>query len=170
MGKKGVVIPVILILLAAICWWAVISKERALARSQEKTHVLVAGSDLPADTVLKEDLVEVMAIPRVYMQQDAYEVRSMTDINLVTGLVSAVRIPKGNQITRSCLVSLSPKAGTGVKVPPAQQHYLEGLKYLQNADYKKAREELTIAKKLDPSNADAEAGLKRINQILAGSK
>ncbi|PIS46685.1 MAG: hypothetical protein COT17_07385 [Elusimicrobia bacterium CG08_land_8_20_14_0_20_51_18] len=50
------------------------------------------------------------------------------------------------------------------------QHYLEGLKYFQNANYQKARDEWTIAKQLDPSNSDVEAGLKRIEQILSGGQ
>ncbi|MDA8244500.1 MAG: hypothetical protein M0025_10335 [Elusimicrobia bacterium] len=52
----------------------------------------------------------------------------------------------------------------------AQQHYLEGLKYFQNSNYEKARDEWTIAKQLDPGNADTAAGLKRIEQILAGGQ
>ncbi|MFA6433168.1 MAG: hypothetical protein WCW52_00585 [Elusimicrobiales bacterium] len=49
----------------------------------------------------------------------------------------------------------------------SQQHYLEGLKYFQNSNYEKARDEWTIAKQLDPGNTDAEAGMKRIEQYLA---
>jgi len=52
----------------------------------------------------------------------------------------------------------------------AQQHYLEGLKYFQNSNYEKARDEWTIARQLDPSNADTASGLKRIEQILAGGQ
>ncbi|MBI4801228.1 MAG: hypothetical protein HY796_01775 [Elusimicrobia bacterium] len=51
-----------------------------------------------------------------------------------------------------------------------QQHYLEGLKYFQNSNYEKARDEWTIVKQLDPTNTDAEAGLKRIEQILTGGQ
>ena len=47
----------------------------------------------------------------------------------------------------------------------SQQHYLEGLKYFQNANYEKARDEWTIAKQLDPSNSDADAGMKRMEQL-----
>jgi len=52
----------------------------------------------------------------------------------------------------------------------AQQHYLEGLKFFQNSNYEKARSEWTITKQLDPESADAGAGLKRIEQILAGGQ
>ncbi len=50
----------------------------------------------------------------------------------------------------------------------SQHHYLAGLKYFQNSDYEKAKNEWTIAKQLDPENADAQAGLKRIENILSG--
>lgn len=119
MEKKGVLVPVILAIFAAsIYWWVLTSKERTLAESQESAQVLAAKYDLPARTILKEDLVEIMNIPRQYMQQDAQEIRSASDIKLITNLVTAVRIPKGNQITLSALVSLSPEAGLSVKVPP----------------------------------------------------
>jgi len=52
----------------------------------------------------------------------------------------------------------------------SQQHYLEGLKYFQNSNYEKARDEWTIAKQLDPGNTDADAGMKRIEQYLAGGQ
>lgn len=52
----------------------------------------------------------------------------------------------------------------------AQKHYLEGIKYLQSGDYQKAKESLTIAKKLDPTNPDIDAALKRIEQVLGGGQ
>ncbi|MCK5106890.1 MAG: hypothetical protein KAQ76_04945 [Elusimicrobiales bacterium] len=52
----------------------------------------------------------------------------------------------------------------------AQHHYLAGLKYFQNSDYEKAKNEWIIAKQLDPENADAQAGLKRIEDILSGGQ
>ena len=52
----------------------------------------------------------------------------------------------------------------------AQQHYLNGLKYFQDSNFDKARDEWTIAKQLDPDNSDAATGLKRIEQVLAGGQ
>ncbi|OGR42503.1 MAG: hypothetical protein A2X35_11845 [Elusimicrobia bacterium GWA2_61_42] len=52
----------------------------------------------------------------------------------------------------------------------AQQHYIEGLKFFQNSNYEKARDEWTIARQLDPGNADTAAGLKRIENILSGGQ
>jgi len=50
------------------------------------------------------------------------------------------------------------------------QHYLEGMKYFQNSNYDKARDEWTIARQLDPGNSDADSGLKRIDQLQAGGQ
>lgn len=169
MDNKGAAVPVAAVLLATGFWAGMAYQERSPSKADELTEVLVARADLPAKTILNENLVETMGIPRRYMQQDAYEARSMSDVKLVNGLVAAVRIPKGNQVTQSCLISGSAKAADSA-VPPAQRHYLEGVKYFQNSDYPKAREEWKKARKMDPSNADAAAGLKRIDQILSGGK
>jgi len=119
MEKKGMLVPVLLALAAAgIYWWVLTSKERALSAQHEHATVLTARFDLPARTIMNVDLVETKDVPRMYMEQDAYEVKSQSDIKLVSNLVTAVRIPKGNQITESALVSLSPEAGLSVKVPP----------------------------------------------------
>ncbi|MBI5202324.1 MAG: Flp pilus assembly protein CpaB, partial [Elusimicrobia bacterium] len=59
-----------------------------------------------------------MAIPRKFMSQDAFEVKTPSDIKLIANLVTRVRIPKGNQVVQSELVSLSPDAGLSVKIPP----------------------------------------------------
>ncbi|MDD5208427.1 MAG: SAF domain-containing protein [Elusimicrobiales bacterium] len=170
MSKKSVVITVVLLLLAAAFRAGMFYRERSPSQAYELTDVLVARVDLPARTVLKEELVETMRLPRHYMQQDAYEMRSMSDIRLINNLVTLVRIPKGNQITQSSLDAGGPKAAADSGVPPSQRHYLEGVKYFQNANYEQARKEWKTAMKMDPSNTEAAAGLKRIEQILAGSK
>ncbi|MCK4935430.1 MAG: Flp pilus assembly protein CpaB [Elusimicrobiales bacterium] len=119
MGKKGVLVPMILAIIAASIYWGILSsKKNSLASAYQMGRVLISKYDLPARTVLKEDLVEIIQVPRKYMQQDGYEVRSPSDIKMVVNLVTQIRIPKGNQITQSSLVSLSPKAGLSVKVPP----------------------------------------------------
>ena len=119
MEKKGMLIPIVLALAASIIyWWVLTSKERAITAQHERTVVLTAKYDLPARTVMNVDLVETVEMPRMYIEQDAYEVRSNSDIKLITNLVTSIRIPKGNQITQSALVSLSPEAGLSVKVPP----------------------------------------------------
>ena len=119
MEKKGMLVPVLLALAAAgIYWWVLTSKERTLAAQTERATVLVARFDLPARTIMNVDVVETRDVPRMYLEQDAYEVKTQSDIKLVSNLVTLIRIPKGNQITNSALVSLSPEAGLSVKVPP----------------------------------------------------
>ncbi|NLO92419.1 MAG: Flp pilus assembly protein CpaB [Elusimicrobia bacterium] len=119
MNKKGVMLPTILALVLTFIYLMVIqSQKNKLDKSFDKAQVLIAKTDLPNRTVISMDMVETITIPRMYMQQDAYEVRSPSDIKLVNNLVTTTRIPKGNQILSSTLNSLSPSAGLSVKVPP----------------------------------------------------
>ncbi|MBI5631040.1 MAG: Flp pilus assembly protein CpaB [Elusimicrobia bacterium] len=119
MEKKGILVPMVLAMAAATVYlMALSSKERALSNSYETGQVLTAKVDIPERTVLKEEMVEPMAVPRKFMEQDGFEVKSPSDIKLISNLVTRVRIPKGNQVTQSALVSLSPEAGLSVKIPP----------------------------------------------------
>jgi len=119
MNKKGVMLPTILALVLTFIYLMVIqSQKSALDKAYEKAQVLVAKTDLPNRTVVSMDMVDTVTMPRIYMQQDAYEVRSPSDIKLVNNLVTTIRIPKGNQILSSALNVLSPSAGLSVKVPP----------------------------------------------------
>ncbi|HOI41975.1 MAG TPA: hypothetical protein PK523_03435 [Elusimicrobiales bacterium] len=67
-------------------------------------------------------------------------------------------------------VEKKPQVVTEENRVSAQRHYMEGIKHFQSANYEKARDEWTIARQLDPGNADAEAGLKRIEQLLSGGR
>ncbi|MBI3566091.1 MAG: SAF domain-containing protein, partial [Elusimicrobia bacterium] len=119
MEKKGVLIPMVLAMLAAVFYLMVLtSKEKSLSADYEKAKVLVARADIPERTVLKEDMVDTLEIPRKFMQQDSFEIKSPSDMKLIVNLVTRTRIPKGNQITQSSLVSLSPESGLSVKIPP----------------------------------------------------
>jgi pilus assembly protein CpaB len=119
MEKKGVLIPMVLAMLAAVFYLMVLtSKEKALTSDYEKANVLIARADIPERTVLHEDMVETLAVPRKFMQQDSFEIKTPSDMKLIVNLVTRTRIPKGNQITQSSLVSLSPESGLSVKIPP----------------------------------------------------
>jgi pilus assembly protein CpaB len=119
MGNKGVLVPALLAMASAIVYMVTLtSKEKALSNAYESGQVLVARADIPERTVLKEDMVETLTVPRKFMQQDAFEVRTPSDLKMISNLVSRVRIPKGNQIGESMLVSMSPDAGLSVKIPP----------------------------------------------------
>jgi hypothetical protein len=49
----------------------------------------------------------------------------------------------------------------------AKQHYLAGIRFLQDARYERALEEFKKGKKLDPANKDIQAGVERVKKILA---
>jgi tetratricopeptide (TPR) repeat protein len=142
------------------------------AASQEVAHVIAARYDLPAGTVLTEDMLETRTLPRYALQQGAYEVKSMTDIKAPVGLTLAVRVPKGDQLASTCLQEIPARpaeAATDSKLQ-AQERYLTGLKYFQNSNYPKARAEWQEALRLSPKNEDAAAGLKRLGMIESGGK
>ena len=135
MEKKGVMLPLVFAMIAGLIYWLLLNSKQNAINAQ-----LVAKFDLPARTVMNVDLVETREVPRVYLEQDAYEVRSQSDIKLVSNLVTAIRIPKGNQITQSALTSLSPEAGLSVKVPPGYRGCIlpldsEMLKLLKPGDH-----------------------------------
>ena len=119
MEKKGVLIPLVLAIGAAVVYLMVLtSREKQLSRSYENATVLIARADIPERTLLKEELVATRAVPRKFIAQDSFEVKTPSDIKLITNLVTRVRVPKGNQITQSAVTSLSPTSGLSVKVPP----------------------------------------------------
>ena len=119
MEKKGVLIPMVLAMLAAVFYLMVLtSKEKALTSDFEKVKVLIARADIPERTVLHEDMVDTLDVPRKFMQQDSFEIKTPSDMKLIVNLVTRTRVPKGNQITQSSLVSLSPESGLSVKIPP----------------------------------------------------
>jgi len=128
MEKKGILVPMALAIGAAVFYLMVLtSKERALSSAYETGQVLLARVDIPERTVLKEDMVEPAPIPRKFMEQDAFEVKIPADIKLISNLVTRVRIPKGNQISQSALISLSPEAGLSVKIPPGYRGTILGI-------------------------------------------
>ena len=119
MEKKGVLVPMLLAMGAAVFYLTVLtSKEKALSQAYEPGQVLIARVDIPERTVLKDDMVEVLEVPRKFMQQDSFEIKTQGDMKLIVNLVTRNRVPKGNQLTQSSLISLSPESGLSVKIPP----------------------------------------------------
>lgn len=117
--ERGVIVPLTLALGAAVFYLLTLSqRERAVIGQYETVRVLVARTDIPERAVLKEDMVEAAEIPRRFVAQDAFELRTPSDARLIANLVSRVRIPKGNQLGQSALAAFSPEAGLAVKVPP----------------------------------------------------
>ena len=119
MEKKGVLVPMLLAMGAAVFYlMALTSKESALRGAYETAKVLVARLDIPERTVIKDDQVEVLDIPRKFMQQDAVEIKTQDDMKMLLDKVTRIRVPKGNQLTFSALMAMSPESGLSVKIPP----------------------------------------------------
>ncbi|MFA6004434.1 MAG: tetratricopeptide repeat protein [Elusimicrobiota bacterium] len=64
----------------------------------------------------------------------------------------------------------APVASSDDNKRQSQQYYLSGLIYFQKNDFDKARNDWTHALQLDPANADAKAGLERINNLYGGGQ
>ncbi|MHB2025193.1 MAG: Flp pilus assembly protein CpaB [Elusimicrobiota bacterium] len=119
MDKKNVLLPFAIAMGAALIYFLILtSKERALNNAYSMAQVIVARYDIPPRTVLKSGMADTMEIPRKYMDQDAFEVKSPSDLKMVDNLVTRVRIPMGDQIRQSDLTVMSPDAGLSVKIPP----------------------------------------------------
>jgi tetratricopeptide (TPR) repeat protein len=52
----------------------------------------------------------------------------------------------------------------------AEEHYLRGLVHFQNGEYEKARNEWMLAKQFNPNHTEADAGLKRIEQMYGTAR
>lgn len=128
MEKKGVLVPMVLAVAAAVVYLMVLtSREKQLSQSYENATVLVSRVDLPERTLLKEELVQTKAVPRKFMAQDAIEIKVPSDVKQIANLVTRVRVPKGNQISQSALTSLSPTSGLSVKIPPGYRGAVVGV-------------------------------------------
>jgi pilus assembly protein CpaB len=128
MERKGVLVPMVLAIGASMFYLMVLtSKEKALSSQYEIGSVLVSRVDIPERTVIKEEMVEVMQVPRKFMEQDVFEVKTNSDVKLVSNLVTRIRIPKGNQMVQSALISMSPEAGLSVKIPPGYRGEVLGI-------------------------------------------
>ncbi len=129
MEKKGVMIPMLLAMGASIFYLMVLtSKEKALSNAYKTAKVLVARVDIPERTVVKTEMVDVMDVPRKFMEQDAFEVKTRSDFKMISNLVTRIRIPKGNQMTQSALIPMSPEAGLSVKIPPGYRGAILGIR------------------------------------------
>lgn len=121
MDKKVLFPLVIAVIAAVLVYMVLLQKESSYKKAYETVRVLVARTDIIPRTVLSRDMFRVEEIPRKYVQQDAYENPTTGSVKDIENFVTAVRIPKGNQLTTSSLMRLSPESGLSVKVLPARR-------------------------------------------------
>ncbi|OGS55182.1 MAG: hypothetical protein A3J79_06585 [Elusimicrobia bacterium RIFOXYB2_FULL_62_6] len=164
MGRKKAVISVLaaLFVLAGFVYLRYTAENKyAVARS------VVARADLPAFTVLREELVELKQLPREEVQPDAYGARDIAELKLLNGLITVVDIPKGGQVRQSAFLNKNDeRARAGAYREPAKRFYLAGLKYFHEGDLSKAYMEWKTARIMDPSSPDAAAAIGRLERSM----
>lgn len=112
-GKKGVIIPVVLGIIAVLLAYQWLrQKEAQLLLRGQPVPVLVAVKDIPRMTKLDKDAVEVRQVPRMFLQPMA-----LTTVNVAVGQVTISPILKGEQVLGTKLVSPGIETGLAIKVP-----------------------------------------------------
>ncbi|MCA1988467.1 MAG: Flp pilus assembly protein CpaB [Desulfarculus sp.] len=112
-GKKGIIIPLALGLVALLLTFQYISqREKALGLMAEPVPVLVAKQDLPRLTRLDEAVVEVRQVPRQYLQPGA-----LTAVKEAHNQVTNTPMLKGEQVLGTKLVAYGVETGLAIKVP-----------------------------------------------------
>jgi pilus assembly protein CpaB len=83
--------------------------------------VAVAGLDIKEGRQITKTSLRTARIPTSYKQKDVF---SGTDLAKIENLVSKIDIPKGNQITKSAVMALSPDAGISLRVLPNYRAFI----------------------------------------------
>jgi tetratricopeptide (TPR) repeat protein len=77
---------------------------------------------------------------------------------------------KAAAATASTPAAATPAGTSDSAKQQSEQAYLSGVIYYQKGDYEKARDKWLSAKQLDPSNADAVAGLEKIDKLYGAGQ
>jgi pilus assembly protein CpaB len=116
MNKKSVMMPFAIAFVAALLYWFVLYiAQNQIRKTQAPEEVLVAQQDIKEGRQITKTLVKAANIPSAYVQKDAYK---GADLSNIENLVTRIDIPRGSQITKSALMSLSPESGISLRVLP----------------------------------------------------
>lgn len=116
--KKGILLPLLLAIAAAFVYWMIVSNaSRKLEASKTPRTVLVPVRDIKEREVIKRDYLKRVQIPDAYVQKDAFTWTTDADFAKIDNAIARVQIPKGNQISKYAVTSLSPEAGLSSKIP-----------------------------------------------------
>ena len=116
--KKGILLPLLLAGLAALVYALIVnSAEKKINASSKLTYVIVPSRDIKEREVIKREYLRTIAVPQAYLQKDAFVYAKESDFKNVENAVARVQIPKGNQITKYAITSLSPDIGLSSKIP-----------------------------------------------------
>ena len=116
--KKGFLFPLLLAILAAVVYFMIVnSAQKKLNDSKNVKYVFVPTRDIKEREVIKRDFVKTVPVPAAYLQKDAFTYTTDADFKAIENAVARIQIPKGNQISKYAITSLSPEAGLSSKIP-----------------------------------------------------
>jgi len=116
--KKGILLPLLMAALAAVVYAMIVSStENKLKANQKLQEVFVPIKDIKEREVIKGAYLKRVQIPSAYVQKDALTYTTDADLKLLENTVARIQIPRGNQISKYAITSLSPEAGLASKVP-----------------------------------------------------
>jgi len=123
--KKGFLFPLLLAILAAIVYAMIVSRaERKLNDAKNVKYVFVPTRDIKEREVIKRDFVKTVPVPAAYLQKDAFTYTTDADFKAIENAVARIQIPKGNQISKYAITSLSPEAGLSSKIPVQMRGFI----------------------------------------------
>lgn len=123
--KKGFLFPLLLAILAAVVYAMIVSNaEKKLNDAKNVKYVFVPTRDIKEREVIKRDFVKTVPIPAAYLQKDAFTYTTDADFKAIENAVARIQIPKGNQISKYAITSLSPEAGLSSKIPVQMRGFI----------------------------------------------
>ena len=123
--NKGILLPLLLAGLAALVYALIVnSAEKKLIASKEVKYVLVASRDIKEREIIKREYLRAVPVPQAFVQKDAFVYSTDADFKSVENAVARVQIPKGNQISKYAITSLSPEAGLSSKIPVQMRGFI----------------------------------------------
>ena len=123
--KRGIFLPLVIAIAAAIVYAMIVSSaEKKLNASKNIKQVFVPIRDIKEREVIKRDFIKPIPVPAAYLQKDAFVYSTDADFKAIENAVARVQIPKGNQISKYAITSLSPEAGLSSKIPVQMRGYM----------------------------------------------
>lgn len=111
--------------MAAIVYAMIVSSaEKKLNASKNIKQVFVPVRDIKEREVIKRDFIKPVPVPAAYLQKDAFTYTTDADFKAIENAVARIQIPKGNQISKYAITSLSPEAGLSSKIPVQMRGFI----------------------------------------------
>ena len=123
--KKGIFLPLVIAILAALVYAMIVSSEsKKLNASKNIKQVFVPVRDIKEREVIKRDYIKTVPVPAAYLQKDAFTYTTDADFKAIENAIARIQIPKGNQISKYAITSLSPEAGLSSKIPVQMRGFI----------------------------------------------